>query len=370
MQVSPKVCFLVRTIVRPTVTNLKGAVIAGLAVVLGLMTLNAQCVTCTSRIGAGFAGDARNCIDAGDCGASCLSCCLRYTCVGHPPACGENCGQACTTTFTCADIDNSNACDSDCEAAASLRRRPANNPTKLALAILPVLLQVSSLPRSITPFTLVREVWSFQHNPKGELHRRQTIAVRRDGSRSVTEPTLGGELKRTLSFADGRRITQFLGLAVQNTWHSLNQAALTERRTSLQARAAAKCVVSGWTKAGEDTIEEQPVTTLSHTSEDLAWKAISWSAPQLGCEDLRQLAYDVQADGSLALRTETKTVSLHIGEPDTVLFGERADFREVTPFEVTQLIVQKYSLPLSPEQIHEGLRLFEKAYSGSGRQRP
>jgi hypothetical protein len=341
------------------------------ALVLGAMMMDGQCVRCTYIQGAGFAGDVTKCTDAGDCGPNCASCCLRYTCVGHPPACYQNCGQACTFTYTCSDIDSSTACDSDCGASASVRPRLASKPTNLAFAIFPVLLQLPlQPPRSTTPFTLVREVWSFQHNPKGELHRSQTIAVRTDGSRSVTETILGRELKRTLNFADGRRVTQFLGSGLKNNWPSLNEAAIAEKSARLHALEAAQCLIPGWTKVGADTIQQQAVTTFLHTSEDLAWKLTVMSALQLGCEDLRQLFYDRQADGSFALTTDTRTVSLHVGEPDASFFDEPAELREASPFEVGQLLARKYGIPMSPEQIHENMRLFENAYSGSARRRP
>lgn len=352
-------------------TNIRGLSIVGCALVLSSMPIQGQVTRCPFTQGAGYGGtDVTKCTDAGDCGPGGTSCCLRYTCVGHPPACGQNCGEACTFTYSCGDIDGSTACGSDCGLGpASGRPELAGERARRAVAAMPASFQ-SPASTAATPFTLVKEIVSFQHSTKGELHRSQTVAVRSDGSRSVTETILGkvgisrSELKRSLRFADGRRVTQFLALGVKNTWPSLDEAAVAERRARSYAVEAANCLIPGWTAVGVDTIQQQPVTILSHTSDDLAWKLTVWSAPQLGCEDLRQLAYDRQTDGTFTLTAEMKTLSLRIGEPDTSLFEEPSGLREVSPLEVGQLLVRKYALPMSDKQLHDLMRLFEDSYSG------
>ena len=355
-------------------TRIQSLNIVVYAVVVGAMTMAGQVVKCTFAQGSGYPGDATKCMDVGDCGPQGTSCCLKYTCPGHPPACNQNLGQACTFTFTCSDIDTSTACDSDCglDRDASSRRGPVHRAGKSAAAMTLASFQV---PQPVTPFTLVREVVSFQHSVEGELHRSQTIAVRGDGSRSVTETILGkagisrSELKRTIHFADGKRVTQFLALGVKNTWPTLDEATVAERMARSQAVEAANCVIPGWAVIGADTIQQQPVAILSDSFGDPAWKLTVWEAPQLGCEDLRQRSYNKQAEGSFALRTETRTVSLRVGEPDTSLFEEPAGLREASPMEVGQLLARKYALPLSPEQIRELVGPFETSYSGSGGRR-
>lgn len=327
----------------------------------------AQIVKCSLIPGDGYGGsDVTECTDAGDCGAMGASCCLRFTCVGHPPACGQNCGQVCTFGFTCASIDGSTACDADCGMSSidKLRlRHQANNP---APNIRKVFFQAQESPAS-APFTLVREVISFQHSATGDLHRMQTIAIRQDGSRSVTETIMGhmSELKRDIRFADGRRVTQFLGLGVKSTWPPFDEAVMAERRARLQALVASNCAMDGWAPIGPDTIQQQSVVGFSHTSDGLDWKLTVWKAPQLGCEDLGQLSYTKNANGTFSLTTETRTTRLTLGEPDSTLFQEPSTLREVSPDEVGQLLVQKYALPLTPSQIHEMMSPFQKGYTGS-----
>lgn len=81
-----------------------------LGTLVGIGTARSQISPCKFFPGAGYGTtDMRGCYDAADCPFS--GCCLRYMCVGHPPACGANCGEVCVLTDTCETITS---CYNDC----------------------------------------------------------------------------------------------------------------------------------------------------------------------------------------------------------------------------------------------------------------
>ena len=222
---------------------------------------------------------------------------------------------------------------------------------------------------TITPFTLKIEVTSFQHDPRGEPHRRQTIALRSDGSRSTTETILGkigleaGETKRTIGFIDGRGVTYFLSLGVKSTMRPLGQAAVEGLKTRL-LNPPENCLGPGFTLLGNDTLEGQRVAIVTHTSDDLGWKLTNWEAPQLACQRLSYLSYDKQPDGAFKLQIESKAVKLELGEPDPALFEELPDYREMKPSDVQRILFEKYHITLSKE-LQESAERIDQAYFGT-----
>lgn len=220
---------------------------------------------------------------------------------------------------------------------------------------------------SITPFTLKTEITSFAHSAQGEVHRRQTIAVRSDGSRSVTETILGsiglraGETKRSIQFADGRAFTIFPSLGVKNTWPLHSKEAIEAARTQLVSPPE-NCLYPGWTFVENDTVQGQEVAVVKHASADLGWSVTAWRAPQLGCEMLKYISYQKAADGSMQPRTQSNAVSFDPAEPDPALFDEAATYREARPAEVGQMIAEKYHLTLD-KGAQDSLAMFEQGYS-------
>lgn len=227
----------------------------------------------------------------------------------------------------------------------------------------------SHAQQAVTAFTLRGEIISLAHSPEGEVHRRQTIAVRSDGSRSLTETILGtvglraGEKKRSIRFADGRSLTIFPSMGVKNTWPTRSQTA-NEQARAQRLNPPQDCLYPGWTFVQNDTVQGQEVAVVSHSSQELGWKATAWRAPQLGCEMLRYISYDSGTDGNFVANTELRTVALQLGEPDPALFDEATTYREAKPTEVGQIIAQKYHLTLGTEA-NNWLQRFDSTYSGS-----
>ena len=282
------------------------------------------------------------------------SCCLILTCVGHPPACNKNSGKQCSFLYSCSDADTGPFCNKDCSAAA--RPVPAQGPEA----------GISSALSAVTAFTLEMQTTAFTHSAQGEPHRRQTIAVRSDGSRSITQTILGkigldgGDLSRSIKFSDGRRVTLFLSANVKNTWPRMSPEAVAQLKAR-QLEAPKDCLYPGWVLLGNETLEGQAVAVVTDVSEELGSKVTEWRAPQLGCEVLRYQAYDRQTDGTFKLQAEGKSTAFTLGEPDPALFGEPPGFREAKPTEVAQIFAEKYHLSIAKQQL-DVLDGFDKAY--------
>jgi hypothetical protein len=311
-----------------------------------------QVTPCKGGSGAGYGPqDLIDCVDSADCGLMGLSCCLILTCKGHQPYCGKNYGKQCSFLYSCSDADTGPFCNTDCSSAA----RPVS-PADAEGGISPA--QVT-----VTPFTLEMQITSFAHSPQGELHRRQTIAVRSDASRSITQTVLGkigldsGDLSRSIKFSDGRRVTLFLSANVKNTWPKMGPGAVA--RLKARQEAPKDCVYPGSALLGRDTLESQAVAVVTDVAEE--FKVTEWRAPQLGCEVLQYQAYEKQADGTFKLQAEGKSTGLVLGEPDPALFDEQPGFREAKPTEVAQLFAEKYRISIAKEQL-DLLDGFDKAY--------
>lgn len=222
---------------------------------------------------------------------------------------------------------------------------------------------------SVTPFTVELEVTSFVHDSRGEIHRRQMIAVRSDGSRSTTETIMGkvgvdsGEMSQTIRFADGRSVTMFLSLGVKNTWPVLGRNAVQRMRARM-LNPPQGCVYPGDTPVGDETLYNQPVAILDHTSEELKWKARFWRASQLGCAIIGYRSYDMQGDGSFKLTAESRAINLNLGEPDAALFEDPQGYRETKPSEVGQILANKYHIILGEEQ-QKSAEVYDRAYLGT-----
>jgi hypothetical protein len=238
--------------------------------------------------------------------------------------------------------------------------------SRLVLRSRPALVRAQT---GITPFTLETEITSFVHDPHGAPHRRETLAVRSDGSRSTTSTFLGkigldaGETQRTIQFIDGRKVTMFLSLGVKNTWRPLGQAEL-QRLKARFFNPPPDCSGSGLTLVKYETVEGQRVAMMTHSSDELNWKVTVWLAPELACQKLRYLSYDKQPDGSFKLQTEGKATKLVLGEPDPAMFEEPAGFREVRPSEAGRMVAEKYHIPISKE-MQEDFDRGDRAYSGT-----
>lgn len=238
--------------------------------------------------------------------------------------------------------------------------------SRFALRGKPVLVSPES---RITPFTLRLEITSFAHDPRGEPHRRQTIGVRSDGSRSTTSTILGrigleaGETARTIQFSDGRKFTFFPSIRAKNTWPPLSQAAVDEVKARL-VNPPENCLSSDFTLVGFDTLVGQGVATVTHISELLGWKVTDWRAPKLSCQSLRYLSYDKQPDGTFKLQVESKVVKLELGEPDLALFEQSPDYEEMKPSEVDRAFAAKYHISMTKELLEHD-RVQDQAYFGT-----
>ncbi|HEV2351439.1 MAG TPA: hypothetical protein VG028_16515 [Terriglobia bacterium] len=222
---------------------------------------------------------------------------------------------------------------------------------------------------AVTPFTLKVEVMAYTHNPRGEPHRRQTIAIRSDGSRSVTETILGrvgleaGETAWTIRFIDGRRVTMYPSLRVKSTRRLPGPAAVEQLRAQM-FNPSQDCLSPDFRLDGHDTLEGQQVAIVTHTSDDLGWKVTDWRAPELACQSLKYLSYDKQPDGTFKLQTESKTVSLELGEPNPALFEEPLDYQEMKPSEPQRMLAEKYHIPVSKD-LQETWDASDRAYFGA-----
>ena len=340
---------------RRTIITLAICVLAGAVT----KTAQSQVVRCNGGgSGSGYGpSDVENCIEAGDCGTGGSGCCLHWTCVGHPPHCSQNVTQLCTTAYSCSDLPPT-ACGSDCSAGAAVS--PEGSKAAFQQARPPV----TSI--TVTPFTMEIEIISFVHHAQGELHRKQTIALRSDGSRSTTQTILGkagldaGETSRTIRFINGQAVTAFPSLGVKNTWPALVPAAVEQVKAGM-LHPAPNCVRPGYVLQGTDTMQGEPVSVVTYTTEDAALKVTRWEAPQLACETLKYDTYEKQQDGSYKLQIESRAVRLSFGEPDPALFEEPVGMREMKPSEVVGMLADKYHLVLDKLQ-KETIDLYDKGY--------
>lgn len=188
------------------------------------------------------------------------------------------------------------------------------------------------------PFTLQLESYDFSEGPGGTLFAKQTIARRSDGATVQVGIVFGsvglaaGETARHISFPNGQTFTVFDGIASVVRLPQLSMEALTLQKKKL-LNPPANCILPGETLVGYGTIGGYKVAVKKIPP--IADRVVTaWDAPELGCEALQYRVEVREPDGSTKLATETKQVSLNIGEPDSRLFDIPESYANITPSEV------------------------------------
>jgi hypothetical protein len=162
---------------------------------------------------------------------------------------------------------------------------------------------------------------------------------------------------------NGRKVTIYPSIQARTTWQPLDPPALQQIKQRL-FNPPESCASPAETLTRSDNLENQPVAVVTHISEPLGFKVVDWRAPALGCQSLRYTTYERQPDGSFSVRTEGKTVTMELGEPDPALFEEPAGYREMKPSETEQALARKYHIALTTDLLRLE-DIMDKAYLGT-----
>lgn len=192
-------------------------------------------------------------------------------------------------------------------------------------------LRVTRTKPIATSFTLETEAYSYQHNVKGEILSRTVTARRPDGTTVTAETIFPGKphehAMRLIRYPDGHSLGLIDAIAAKTTWPANpGQAAFDKQRL---LHPPADCVLANYEELiGNDVVLSHKVNVMSVSFQNTAWRA-----PNLGCEEI-QSRQGYNHEGVFKLLSETKAVSLKLGEPDIRLFDPGVRYAELRPSEV------------------------------------
>jgi hypothetical protein len=193
-------------------------------------------------------------------------------------------------------------------------------------------LQSTSQPKPVTPMTMTeRDIID------GKLEVHRMTAIRSDGaiaklSLKTGKDNTGKEARSTLLPAEQKHIVIVDATKAKSTYYLEPQVVTTAKTVP----TSPKCeqVREGATLTGEGIVIlgyrtwEYTDTQQMHGS---MRRHRVWLAPDLDCRSLRFLLEDLDAAGAVAGSFETAAMTVTVGEPDSNLFTDPADYREVPP---------------------------------------
>lgn len=213
----------------------------------------------------------------------------------------------------------------------------------------------------VNPYLAQMETYTGDWDPMpGVVIDRRTVAVRSDGSRVEFLPVrpLDSGLKvRKVQYIDGRAMLA----ADMLTWkatQTLKPTAVAAYKASLTQQPK-NCTANGEVYKGDDVVSGQRVAITTFNSS--LWVTTRWKAYDLGCFALKVQIEDRQEGGSLRLRSETKAVSLQLGEPDASMFDDVATYIEHRPSEIQLELLHMVGVPINDALVAEGART-DKAF--------
>ncbi len=112
----------------------------------------------------------------------------------------------------------------------------------------------------------------------------------------------------------------------------------------------ANCVFRGETLLGAQTMMDQKVMEVRWPPTP-GWpgQITEWRAAALGCQALHAEIRTPQPDGSLKLVSETRAISLVLGNPDPHLFEDEPTYAEVKPSEAWRRTFEKVGWTWGPD---------------------
>lgn len=186
-----------------------------------------------------------------------------------------------------------------------------------------------------TPFTLQLESYDLSEGSPGTLFSKETVARRSDGATVRINSMAGlvglqsGETERHIVFLDGREMAAFDGVSSVIRFPRLSTGAISIQKQKI-LNPPANCIFPGQTLVRYESL--QGYTTAVVRIGPIGQKEITaWYAPTLGCEKLQYRVEGPGANGSQQILSETKLVSLSIGEPDPRLFEVPESYASVAP---------------------------------------
>lgn len=215
-------------------------------------------------------------------------------------------------------------------------------------------------PVAVTPYTVRLQERIENKHSGGESYANHLFAVRSDGSRvHITAPPgdeAGQRAFRTVELADGRRSVIHDNREVKST----TRLAASTYPARWHRDPAENCAVGlagnrlhgrpEWSE-GEEAIDG--IRTIRISSGDSTF----WFAPDFGCALVRSRTEFSD------IRSEKTLVGLIRGEPDAVLFGVPASYREVTPSRINASLSGRQEGESESDPIRdEGLRRMDEQY--------
>lgn len=191
----------------------------------------------------------------------------------------------------------------------------------------------------VTPFTLRTRVYVYDEQDSKRPHKPPQLTLitarRSDGATAMLSyrdgQSAAGPRMRSIRYLDGSLVDVYPSLHAVTKWPADSQrfAFLNKLITDPRPHCSA---FSGYYFAGYTNLGGVKAAILKEFpkgSSGTTW----WRAPALGCEALQQAYTQAQPDGSFRLVSETKFVSLKLGEPDASLFAVPSDYPAIKPSE-------------------------------------
>jgi hypothetical protein len=212
----------------------------------------------------------------------------------------------------------------------------------------------------VIPFTLKLESYTFEKTPQGELFHRTTVARRSDGATVLVGTSFGllglarGTTARKVILPDGQAFSVVDGVAAFTKWPQRSEARLAAFKEQ-SFNPPANCVIGNENFVGYGTVLAHKVMVTSHMfGRD---KETHWRAPEFLCERLQSRVETQQPDGSFTPASETRPVSLTMGEPDPTLFEIPSYYQSLKPSEVLQKDAARLGIPWDKSLEDDGQNL-------------
>ncbi len=227
--------------------------------------------------------------------------------------------------------------------------------------------RAASAPVAVTPYTVKTESYGYTGHPAGKLFERRTDARRSDGAMVLAGDLFPGTRyehgARTLSLPDGTAVTLVDSLRAKITWPRASAVRVAQVRSALLSPPG-NCAYGDDTFLGKGTVGDRPVDIVRGPLTG-SNQLTSWRDPALGCVVLQARGETVQPDGKRTVISETKLVSLNIGEPDPSLFYLGAAYTEMSPSEVLHVQTERNGVPWN-KHLQEQADGFDRVYTGTG----